>query len=502
MTFVSQNNLSSNYYRTSSSSGMANKSQNMPGVSSTPVPVPADAYMPGTEGKMLDVFTVYHPTSGGRMDYMTGTIQQGYLAVTMFAGDGKGAPSNGLIMASEIDPSKPGAVFSNGKWENVTDFVAKQNLAANASQSDTAEQTDTAKETYTWSLTREESAKIFGNDDRLYISEIISDDPDFNPFTDISRVVSAELRFVPPTPLQSKQMQNESDLLTLDRQNERQARAAQREAVQKEWETWNNDVTSRFQLQQGAESLQGHDLFKNFAEKLVPGLSMVDEYGYTNTLPATAKEPPGSLPIAADAMRLRGTLTFSDGRVLDYDNMSWEEVQKHMTPSSSKPEAASFDSVGLYGLSLDERKSFLDSVQQLIDKNGLELNARDLKYIGSNGSQDNAVKGIVSNVVASFGNQFQSEQFGGQLQKLGDLISSDRSLVQLMQKSYDFTTGKSWDEIAKKDHEYTLKVVDNAGNRLANDQLFIESGNGQKQLQMSVEQFKQLDRLAITAMLS
>ncbi|MGL4941719.1 MAG: hypothetical protein ACRC46_00825 [Thermoguttaceae bacterium] len=171
-----------------------------------------DAYMPGTEGKILDVYTRYMPTSGGRMDYKTGTIQQGYIALTMFAGDGKGAPSNGLITASEIDPSKPGAVFSDGQWVNVTDFLAKHNRAANnTSQPGAAEQTETAKETYTWSLTREESAKIFGDDGLFYVSEMTSDDSDFNPFTAVRRIDPSTLRFAPPTPLQAKR----GDILTL-----------------------------------------------------------------------------------------------------------------------------------------------------------------------------------------------------------------------------------------------------------------------------------------------
>ncbi|MGL6226784.1 MAG: hypothetical protein ACRC10_09190 [Thermoguttaceae bacterium] len=461
-----------------------------------------DAYMPGTEGKILDVYTRYMPTSGGRMDYKTGTIQQGYFALTMVADNAPTDAPTGFVTLDQIDTKHPAAVFSNGKWIDVTDFLAQQNLAAKTlSQSGSAEQTDTAKETYTWSLTREESAQIFGNAEWLYISEMTSDDPTFNPFTDARLVDMSALGTSRPTPFQLKQMQNESDLLTLERQNVRDARAAQREIVQQEWDTWNNDVTSRFQLQQGAEALQGHDLFKSVAAKMVSGQSMVDDYGYTNLLPMRAKESPGSLPLAADAVRLRGTFTFSDGRVLDYENMSWEEVQKRMNPSSSGAEAVSLDSVGLYGLSLDERKSFLESVQQLIDKNGLELNARDLQYIAGNGSQENAVKGIVSEVVARFGNQFQSEQLASPLQQLSDLISADRGLVQLMQKSYNFTTGKSWDDIAKKDYEYTLKVVDNAGKRLAEDQLIIESGDGQKQLRLSVAEYQQLDRKAITELL-
>lgn len=181
-----------------------------------------DAYMPGTEGKKLDVYTNYIPTSGGRMDFKTGIIQQGYIALTLFAGNGPGTPSNGLITASEIDPSKPGAVFSEGKWVNVADFLAQQNLAAkNLSQSGSAEQADTAKETYTWRLTREESAQIFGNAERLYISEMTPDDPTFNPFTDARLVDMSALGTSRPTPFQLKQMQNESDLLTLERQNVR-----------------------------------------------------------------------------------------------------------------------------------------------------------------------------------------------------------------------------------------------------------------------------------------
>lgn len=278
-------------------------------------------------------------------------------------------------------------------------------------------------------------------------------------------------------------------------------RRANHEALQTEWNTWNNDVSSRYETRPGAEALRGHGLLDLYAGKLESGQSTVDEYGYSNNLPVSRKEPPGSLPVAAGDLRFGGVLTLADGTVIDYDNMSWEETQKRMASNTVKPEAVSHDSVGLYGLSLDERKSFLDNVQELIDKSGLDLNARKLQFIGSNGSQQNAVDGVIAGVVVTYGGQFQTEEWASQLQKLGNMISSDRELMQLMQKSYDFTSGKSWGEIAKKDHEYTLKIVDNNGNRLADDQLIIESGNGTKQLQMSLEEFEQLDRKQITELL-
>jgi len=48
--------------------------------------------------------------------------------------------------------------------------------------------------------------------------------------------------------------------------------------------------------------------------------------------------------------------------------------------------------------------------------------------------------------------------------------------------------------------QYSIRVTDNDGNRLANDRIIVEARNG-NQVEMSVEQFSNMSRLDITRLL-
>lgn len=262
MSTIPSTNANSPYTSGTSSnaSGKSTSSKTSPAVSQTPPKLSNDAYMPGTEGQLLETYTRYHPTSGGRMDFRTGTIQQGYIALTLVAGEGKGAPSTGLITEAEIDRNKPGAVFSSGKWVDVNEFLdSKTRSTGNASQTNSTKQDAAPKETYTWNLSQVDSTKIFGGDGRLYVSSMTSDDASFNPFAGSRQVDLSSLGSTRLTPLQQKQLQNNPGVM------------------------WSFDSENK--------AFEGHDILNAVFAKSFTNLEtrerVVDEYGYSYSVPGS-----------------------------------------------------------------------------------------------------------------------------------------------------------------------------------------------------------------------
>ncbi|MDR1384211.1 MAG: hypothetical protein LBJ67_10265 [Planctomycetaceae bacterium] len=90
--------------------------------------------------KNYETFTIYEPSKsgGGVWDFTTGTFKPGYSAVTFIATPGGSeaeviAAGNRIlnsipklpevVTADDINTSRPGAVYENGQWTFVEDFV-------------------------------------------------------------------------------------------------------------------------------------------------------------------------------------------------------------------------------------------------------------------------------------------------------------------------------------------------------------------------------------------
>jgi hypothetical protein len=71
-------------------------------------------------------------------------------------------------------------------------------------------------------------------------------------------------------------------------------------------------------------------------------------------------------------------------------------------------------------------------------------------------------------------------------------------LQALFEKADGVRNGTTADDTLAQ--QYSIRVTDNEGNRLANDRIIVEARNG-NQIEMSVEQFTNMSRLEITTLL-
>ncbi|MGL6194574.1 MAG: hypothetical protein ACRC2T_07090 [Thermoguttaceae bacterium] len=254
--------------------------------------------------------------------------------------------------------------------------------------------------------------------------------------------------------------------------------------LSKSQKNWDENPLSRWDYNTGAEAFQGHDIMQWMTDNTdvrsimidgknrVYGSQPIDEYGYSYKAPADYQ----ARPEQGVGKRLGVIVDEAYFQVLD----SGPKVD--LTPSAPSTMLDTQDRVGLQGLTLEERKTFLDGVQNILDENNIDLNSRELRY----GGGSNAPSWVSGS--------------NGYLDNVMSLIQENKGLMDLMLKSGRVQAGRTTNEATAQ--EYSIKVTDNQGNKLPSDQIIVASGDGQKQLQMSVEQFKQLDRLAITSMLS
>jgi len=85
------------------------------------------------------------------------------------------------------------------------------------------------------------------------------------------------------------------------------------------------------------------------------------------------------------------------------------------------------------------------------------------------------------------------------LHKVQDEILENSTLRTLFEKADNVRNGVIADDTLAQ--QYSIRVTDNDGNRLANDRIIVEARNG-NQVEMSVEQFSNMSRLDITKLLT
>ncbi|MGL6196388.1 MAG: hypothetical protein ACRC2T_16350 [Thermoguttaceae bacterium] len=246
---------------------------------------------------------------------------------------------------------------------------------------------------------------------------------------------------------------------------------------------WNNNP---WKFASGSEAFQGHEIMNSMLKEInfrpetgnsdgTRSLPVIDEYGYNSQPPAVIAEQPGSF------------IPMNIAYVIDERNEIHQVAMKSAPLPHNTIETK--DWVNLPGLTLDERKTFLDGVQKLIDQNGYGLDARYLRYSGAAEFPD----------INSAHEDIWGRIDPATAVKLSKKITEEPNLVDLLQKSVDSRIGEGL--YSPTTQEYSIKVTDSEGNRLANDEIIIISGNGQKQVQMSVKDYDNLDRKQITEML-
>lgn len=147
----------------------------------------------------------------------------------------------------------------------------------------------------------------------------------------------------------------------------------------------------------------------------------------------------------------------------------------------------STDSVYLPGLTLDERKTFIDLAQTLVNRSGLKdsggkpLDVLDQSFVFLKRKNDSG-----SEVLDIYFDQVQSRLSTEDHEKLKNLFSNDKTLSSLAEKSLKTRGNPS------RAGDYSVSVTDLEGNALFGDRLRLES-NG-KSVVVTMEDYRNMSR--------
>ena len=260
----------------------------------------------------------------------------------------------------------------------------------------------------------------------------------------------------------------------------------------------NPGLVWRFDNGDANKDFAGHDILNAIFPKVyesVHSLEMVtDEYGYTFRIPAYSPN---------ENFTVWSMTTHIDGKPVN----TIDSVDRRSTLG---------DGWGLYGLTLEERDLFYAEVQKIFDQNGVQFDARKESYYLLSA----APKDLPKPTVGCDGQPLPSDyvwtpfpggwQWGGgmdwidppinreTIRNIQEEILDNSTLHSLFDKAAKVRSGEIADDTLAQ--QYSIRVTDNEGNRLANDRIIVEARNG-NQVQMSVEQFSNMSRKEITALL-
>ena len=236
----------------------------------------------------------------------------------------------------------------------------------------------------------------------------------------------------------------------------------------------------------------GHDILNAIFPQVYQDISslarVIDEYGYTFHVPAHS--PGYTLHLMEDgSVTLKGT--FDAWNVV-------ADVKGAITTVESRQ-------TGLDGLTLEERDLFYAEVQKIFDQQGMNLDVRkeSFRIVPSQLDMPRPTWNPCTNSPIS--DDWKPHPGGWSWDGSGDVYSpinnallENATLRALYQKAEGVRNGTIADDTLAQ--QYSIRVTDNDGNRLANDRIIVEAKNG-NQVEMSVEQFSNMSRLEITALL-
>ncbi|MDR3183014.1 MAG: hypothetical protein LBT89_08885 [Planctomycetaceae bacterium] len=205
----------------------------------------------------------------------------------------------------------------------------------------------------------------------------------------------------------------------------------------------------------GAEALIGHDVLQMYeSEKTTPAEKQneyglihqeIDEYGYAVYVPGKYK-----------------SVSYGPGGLDDF-----------VLGQTYEPEIKYTDALGLGGMSLSDRKTFLTTVQGVLDKIAPGLDARQLKYSTGFLSTSDMQKNRYSLTVET--------QYGVDLKNLKgrieEALNQNKSLY-LMKSKADASADKTLGN-------YTISVTDKSGIPLAKNAIILTAGG--KSVQTTVD---------------
>jgi hypothetical protein len=206
----------------------------------------------------------------------------------------------------------------------------------------------------------------------------------------------------------------------------------------------------------GAEALQNHSVMSMYpAEQQLPGSDQtIDEYGFGSIIPAQ--------------------YGFSQSLQVPPRDLNDMDM--------NRPKIRMYDAVHLQNLTLEERKSFLNQAQSLINKTNINLDARQLRYEGIQDEQT----GNISIHITGITDDSIREQ-------IESLFSSDSTLQNLMKISATKTVSdKDYDIM--DNYYYEISVVDDQWNILPDGGIILTHCLSGKQVLSNVETIRDKNR--------
>jgi hypothetical protein len=260
----------------------------------------------------------------------------------------------------------------------------------------------------------------------------------------------------------------------------------------------------RFDVEGSNKDYEGHDILNAILPKVYESATSLDnvydEYGYTFAMmPATAWGLATVFTSSIDRSNGANTIGEPTGKIVTSSNYThYDEDHNGFINSTS--------STSLNFLTLEERDMFFTEMQKIFDQNGLKLDARKENYafIESEIGKPNPGYSCAG------GGEWIPHP--GSYRWLGGGANYDLTAIFTVEKQiqenstlkslYDKVDKVRKGEIADDTlaQQYSIRVTDNEGNRLANDRIIVEAKNG-NQIEMSVKQFSEMSRMDITKLL-
>jgi hypothetical protein len=230
-----------------------------------------------------------------------------------------------------------------------------------------------------------------------------------------------------------------------------------------------------WQVADGCEALDNHEVLRLYENNrgqndygyLSPNM---DEYGYVSKIPALYQGQ-------------------GRGRSIPFEITTTIEGNTVKTEVSIKPEIVVVDALGLGGMTLDDRKSFLTQVQSILDNVMPGLDARQLRYFAGFRTAKDAKAGIPSLGINSANGAVLTDE---QLDKIISALNANKTLGKMLSAAEPSTD--------KTQGNYKISVVDAAGKALTKDEIILSSGS--QSVKTTVAAIKSLDHAAVLQLLN
>ncbi len=226
----------------------------------------------------------------------------------------------------------------------------------------------------------------------------------------------------------------------------------------------------------GAEALLEHDVLGILKSNNVTSGSSYNEYGHVNQAIneyGYAATMPGR---NGDTNYLTGILVASDGTEKTVPILGMDGGKTYA------PEIKYLDAMGLGGMSLADRKSFLSTAQNILNQAAPGLDVRQLNFTVGFKTDEDMRNNNYSLLLDSPSGRIADER-----EAIENALNADKSLVDMMMNAK--SSGN------KTAGEYTISVLDSAGNALAKNEIILSAGD--KSVRTTVDTIDGMDHQQI-----